>query len=116
MNLATIKDLQERFFLPIGLSDHSMGSLSATTAVALGASIIEKHFCISREIENPDATFSMTPAEFKQMAADIRNVEAALGKPTYGVTKQEESSMIFRRSVFVVKDIAAGEKFTGDNR
>lgn len=115
MNLATIKDLQERFSLPIGLSDHSMGSLSATTAVALGASIIEKHFCISREIENPDATFSMTPAEFKQMAVDIRNVEAALGKPTYGVTKQEESSMIFRRSVFVVKDIAAGEKFTEDN-
>ena len=115
MNLATIKDLQERFSLPIGLSDHSMGSLSAATAVALGASIIEKHFCISREIENPDASFSMTPGEFKQMITDIRNVEAALGKPTYGVTKQEESSMIFRRSVFVVKDIAAGEKITEDN-
>ena len=115
MNLATIKDLRERFSLPIGLSDHSMGSLSATTAVALGASIIEKHFCISREIENPDATFSMTPVEFKQMIADIRNVEAVLGKPTYGVSKQEESSMIFRRSVFVVKDIAAGEKFTEEN-
>lgn len=115
MNLVTIKDLQERFPLPVGLSDHSMGSLSATTAVALGASIIEKHFCISREIENPDASFSMTPGEFKQMITDIRDVEAALGKPTYGVSKQEESSMIFRRSVFVVKDIAAGEKFTEDN-
>ena len=115
MNLATIKDLQERFPFPIGLSDHSMGSLSATTAVALGASIIEKHFCISREIDNPDASFSMTPGEFKQMVTDIRNVEAALGQPAYGVSGQEESSMIFRRSVFVVKDMAAGEKFAEDN-
>lgn len=115
MNLRTIEDMRERFKLPVGLSDHSMGSLSAATAVALGASVIEKHFCISREIENPDSSFSMTPAEFKQMVSDIRKVEAALGKATYGVSKQEESSMVFRRSVFAVKDIAAGEKLTEDN-
>lgn len=115
MNLSSIGDMIRRFRIPVGLSDHSMGSLSAATAVALGASIIEKHFCISREIENPDASFSMTPDEFKAMVTDIRNVEAAMGVPAYGVSAQEESSLVFRRSVFAVKDIAAGEKFTEEN-
>ncbi len=115
MHLKTISDLIERFQIPIGLSDHSMGSMSAATAVALGASVIEKHFCLGREIENPDASFSMTPQEFKEMVSDIRKVEAALGVPTYGVSKQEESSMVFRRSIFAVKDIAAGEPLTEEN-
>lgn len=115
MHLKTISDMISRFQLPVGLSDHSMGSLSATTAIALGASVIEKHFCISREIENPDASFSMTPAEFKDMVTDIRKVEAAMGVPTYGVSKQEESSLVFRRSIFVVKDMKAGEAFTEEN-
>lgn len=115
MYLRTITDMQKRFDLPIGLSDHSMGSMSAVTAVALGASVIEKHFCLSREIENPDASFSMTPEEYKQMVQDIRNVEAALGTPTYGVEKQEESSRVFRRSIFAVKDIPAGAELTEEN-
>ena len=115
MNLQTICDMMKRFEIPVGLSDHSLGSLSATTAVAMGASIIEKHFCISREIENPDASFSMPPEEFKAMVSDIRNVEAAKGVPVYGVSKQEESSMVFRRSVFVVEDMKAGETFTEQN-
>lgn len=115
MHLKTISDLIERFQLPIGLSDHSMGSMSAVTAVALGACVIEKHFCLSREIENPDASFSMNPKEFKEMVEDIRRVEAALGKPVYGVSKQEESSMVFRRSLFAVEDIAAGEVLTEKN-
>lgn len=115
MHLSTIADLMKRFPMPVGLSDHSLGSLSATTAVAMGASVIEKHFCISREIENPDASFSMTPEEFKQMVEDIRKVEQALGKPSYGPSKQEESSVVFRRSIFVVKDIKAGEPFTEEN-
>ena len=89
--------------------------MSAVTAVALGASVIEKHFCLSREIENPDASFSMTPEEYKQMMQDIRNVEAALGTPTYGVEKQEESSRVFRRSIFAVKDIPAGAELTEEN-
>ena len=113
--MRTITDMQKRFDLPIGLSDHSMGSMSAVTAVALGASVIEKHFCLSREIENPDASFSMTPEEYKQMVQDIRNVEAALGTPTYGVEKQEESSRVFRRSIFAVKDIPAGAELTEEN-
>lgn len=115
MHLQTITDMAGRFGLPVGLSDHSMGHLSAVTAVALGAAIIEKHFCISREIENPDASFSMTPEEFKAMVQEVRACEAAMGEPFYGVSKQEESSVVFRRSVFCVKDIQKGEQLTEDN-
>lgn len=115
MNLRTIQDMRDRFQIPIGLSDHSMGSLSAVASVALGAAVIEKHFCLSREIENPDASFSMTPAEYKAMARDVRAAEAALGEVFYGVSSQEESSMVFRRSVFAVKDIQAGEELTEEN-
>lgn len=115
MNLTVIKDMKERFNIPVGLSDHSMGSLGAVIAVALGASLIEKHFCISREIENPDASFSMEPDEFKGMVRDIRNAERAKGKVVYGPSKQEEESIIFRRSIFAVKDIKNGEKLTKEN-
>ena len=66
MNLVTIKHLEKTFGVPAGLSDHSLGSVGAIAAVAMGAKIIEKHFCISREIENPDASFSMEPSEFKK--------------------------------------------------
>lgn len=115
MNLRTIEDMRRRFRIPIGLSDHSMGSLSAVTAVALGAKIIEKHFCLSREIENPDASFSMTPEEYRAMVQDIRRAEEALGRPFYGVSPHEESSRVFRRSVFAVKDIEKGEPLTEEN-
>ena len=115
MHLSTIQDMKKRFGLPVGLSDHSLGSMSAVAAVALGAKIVEKHFCISREIENPDASFSMTPQEYKAMVRDIRTVEEAIGEPAYGVSPQEESSMVFRRSIFAVQDIAAGERLTPDN-
>ena len=96
MNLKTIVDMKERFGVPVGLSDHSMGHLGAATAVAMGANIIEKHFCISREIENPDASFSMNPQEFKEMVDTIRQVEMAKGQVYYGVSSQEESSLVFR--------------------
>ncbi len=115
MNLRTIVDMRKKFDLPVGLSDHSMGHMSATTAISLGASIIEKHFCLSREIENPDASFSMTPEEFKEMVLAVRQVEAALGNVFYGVAKQEESSMVFRRSVFVVEDVKEGEYLSEKN-
>lgn len=115
MNLATMKNMGETFDVPVGLSDHSLGSVGAVTAVALGAKIIEKHFCLSREIENPDASFSMEPEEFAQMVRDIRQAETAVGKVSYGPTKQEESSIVFRKSIFVVKDIKAGEKITNEN-
>lgn len=115
MNLGTIGDLKARFDAPVGLSDHSMGAFSAATAVALGANIIEKHFCISRAIKNPDSGFSMEPDEFRDMVNQVREVERAIGTVTYGVSAQEESNACFRRSLFVVKDIAAGEAFTQEN-
>lgn len=115
MNLVTIRDMIDKFQVPVGLSDHSMGHFSAVTAVALGACIIEKHFCMSRKIENPDASFSMTPAEFKEMVERVRETEAALGKVKYGISKQEEASVVFRRSIFAVKDIKKGEAFTEEN-
>lgn len=115
MNLKTMVNLRETFEVPIGLSDHSMGSLGAVTAVAMGAQIIEKHFCLSREIENPDASFSMEPKEFASMVNDIRTVEKAIGKVCYGVSKQEQNNLAFRRSIFVAKDIKKGERFTEEN-
>lgn len=115
MNLNTIPDMKERFGIPVGLSDHSMGSFSAATAVAMGANIIEKHFCISRAIKNPDSTFSMEPQEFREMVDQVREVEKAFGSVFYGVSAQEESNACFRRSLFVVQDVAAGERLTPEN-
>lgn len=115
MNLRTMTDMQSRFGIPVGLSDHSMGSLGAVAAAAMGASVIEKHFCISREIKNPDSSFSMEPNEFKKMVDDIRTVEKAMGIVNYGPTEEEKGNVAFRRSVFAVKDIAEGDVFTEDN-
>ncbi len=115
MNLATIQDMQKRFGLVTGLSDHSLGSIAATTAVALGAKVIEKHFCISRDIENPDASFSMEKKEFASMVKDIRETEKAIGDVSYKVSRQEENNKVFRKSIFVVKEIMAGEEFTEQN-
>ena len=112
MNLRTMQDLKERFGVPVGLSDHSMGAFSAATAVAMGANLIEKHFCISRAVKNPDSSFSMEPQEFREMVEQVREVEKAMGTVQYGVSRQEESNACFRRSLFVVEDIAAGEVLT----
>lgn len=115
MNLMTMKNMGETFDVPVGLSDHSMGSVGAVTAVALGAKVIEKHFCLDRAIENPDASFSMNPKEFKQMVTDIRQAEKAIGTIKYGVSEQEKTSIVFRKSIFSVKDIKKGEKITTEN-
>ncbi|MBQ7944664.1 MAG: pseudaminic acid synthase [Lachnospiraceae bacterium] len=115
MNLKTMQNMADTFGVPVGLSDHSLGSVGAVTAVAMGASIIEKHFCLDRAIENPDSSFSMNPAEFKQMVDDIRQAEKAIGRVSYGATEQEESSMVFRRSIFCVEDIKQGEVLTEKN-
>lgn len=115
MNLRTMQNMGQTFQVPVGLSDHSMGSVGAVTAVALGAKIIEKHFCLDRSIENPDASFSMNPAEFKEMVENIRQAEKAIGTVKYGVSKQEESNIVFRRSIFCTKDIKKGEKLTEEN-
>lgn len=115
MNLRTIADLKERFNLVAGLSDHSMGHVAAVTAVALGANIIEKHFCISRDIENPDASFSMEPAEFKNMVQDIRSAEKAMGKVSYELSEAEKNSRNTRKSIFISRDMKKGEKLTPEN-
>lgn len=115
MNLATMKNMSEVFGVPVGLSDHSMGSVGAITAVALGARIIEKHFCLSRDIVNPDSSFSMEPEEFKSMVSDIRQAEIAIGKVNYGPTKQELGNTVFRKSIFVTQDIKAGNRISEDN-
>ena len=115
MHLKTIADMKQTFDIPVGLSDHSMGHLGAVTAVALGANIIEKHFCISRAIENPDSSFSMEPDEFSEMVEQIRQTEKAMGQVFYGVSKQESNSITFRRSIFVTKDLKKGDMLTNDN-
>ena len=115
MNLSVIPDMKKRFGLPVGLSDHSMGSLAPVAAVALGAKVIEKHVCLSRKIENPDAGFSMEMEEFAKMTEDVRNAEKLLGQASYELTKQERSGLAMRRSLAAVKPIAAGELFTPEN-
>lgn len=115
MNLNTMVDMGKRLSLPVGLSDHSMGSVGVTAAVAMGARVIEKHFCLSRAIENPDSTFSMEPAEFKKMVEDIRAAELAMGSVKYGPSQRELANLKFRQSIFCSKDIKAGEVFTKEN-
>jgi len=115
MNLRTIQNMAEVFDVPVGLSDHSEGSVGAVTAVVLGANIIEKHFCVSREIETPDSFFSMDKNEFAAMVKDIRTAEKAIGHIAYGPMQQEKINLGARKSIFCSKDIKAGEIITPDN-
>jgi len=115
MNLRTIPHIAEAFSCPVGLSDHTLGIAVPVATVALGACIIEKHFTLSRSIPGPDSAFSLEPQEFKEMVEAIRTAEKALGKVSYEVMEHEASSHVFRRSLFVVKDVKAGDTFTEDN-
>jgi pseudaminic acid synthase len=115
MNLRTIPHLAEAFGVPVGLSDHTLGIAVPVAAVALGACIVEKHFTLSRDIPGPDSAFSLEPHELKAMVEAIRTVEKALGEVHYGVSEREAQSRIFRRSLFVVRDMRAGEVFTDEN-
>jgi pseudaminic acid synthase len=114
-NLNTIPHLAETFGVPAGLSDHTLGSAVSIAAVTLGACIVEKHFTLSRNEKGPDSSFSMEPNEFRQMVKDIRTVEKALGKISYELTPKQKENSIYRRSLFVVQDVKAGEKFTEKN-
>ena len=115
MNLRTIPHLSEAFGVPTGLSDHTLGIAVPVAAVALGACIVEKHFTLSRDIPGPDSSFSIEPNEFKNMVEAIRLAEKALGKISYYVTECEATSHVFRRSLFVVKDMEPGEVFSHEN-
>ncbi|MGQ9571250.1 MAG: pseudaminic acid synthase [Thermodesulfovibrionales bacterium] len=115
MNLRTILHLAETFQVVVGLSDHTLDTGIPIAAVALGASIIEKHFTLSRRSGGPDASFSLEPDEFKEMVEAIRVVEKALGGVYYGSTYQEERNKVFRKSIFIVKDIKEGEVLTEEH-
>lgn len=115
MHLRTIPHLAEAFAVPVGLSDHTLGTAVPVAAVSLGACIVEKHLTLSRSIPGPDSAFSLEPAEFATMVEAIRTAELALGQVQYGVSAQEASSRVFRRSLFAVRDIKAGEVLTAEN-
>lgn len=115
MNLRTIPHLADTFDVPVGLSDHTLGHDVATAAVALGACIVEKHFTLRRSDGGPDSAFSMEPEEFAALVHGIRQVELALGHVSYERTPEELKSVCFRRSLFVVDDVRAGERFTAQN-
>lgn len=115
MNLRTISHLAEAFGTPAGLSDHTLEIAVPVAAVAVGACIIEKHFTLSRNLPGPDSAFSLEPHEFKTMVEAVRVAEKALGQVSYQVTTREAASRAFRRSLFVVQGIKAGEVFTEAN-
>lgn len=115
MNLRTIPELARRFDVPVGLSDHTMGIAVPVAAVSLGACIIEKHLTLSRAAGGPDSAFSLEPEEFRAMVEGIRTAEKALGSVHFGVSERESRSRVFRRSLFVVRDLKKGELFTSEN-
>jgi pseudaminic acid synthase len=115
VNLLTIPEMRERFGVEVGLSDHTMGASSAIAAVALGAKMIEKHFIIDRKQGGPDSSFSIEPTEFKQMVQSIREVEKALGTVTYKLSEKVKQNKIFARSLFVVKNVKAGDIISEEN-
>jgi len=115
MNLRTIPDIAEKFGVIAGLSDHTLANDTVVAAVALGAKIIEKHITLSRDDAGPDAGFSMEPAEFAKMVESVRMTEKALGKVSYQITDKEKASRVFRRSLFAVKNIKAGEYISLEN-
>lgn len=115
MNLRTIPHLAEAFGVPVGLSDHTLGIAVPVAAVSLGACIVEKHFTLARSVPGPDSAFSLEPHEFAHMVQAIREAERALGQVVYQVAPREAASRVFRRSLFVVQDVRAGEPFTSEN-
>ncbi|EDS76683.1 sialic acid synthase [Clostridium botulinum C str. Eklund] len=115
INLNTIPNIRETFNVVSGLSDHTMGHTVALGGVALGAKIVEKHLTLRRADGGADGKFSMEPEEFKEMVDRIRDLEKALGTVTYDLTEKQKKSREHSRSLFIVKDIKQGEKFTEEN-
>ena len=115
VNLLMIPELSKRFSVPVGLSDHTIGTIVSVAAVALGACVIEKHLTLARNDGGPDAAFSLEPGEFLQLTTDCRMVWEALGRGDYQRSLSEVGNSRFRRSLYVVEDIAAGDEFTCKN-
>ncbi len=114
-NLRTIPHLAELFKCEVGLSDHTMGVGASVAAVALGATVIEKHFCLSRAEGGVDSAFSLEPHEFKLLVQETERAYLALGEIQYGIQDVERKSLLYKRSIYVSKDINKGERFTSEN-
>lgn len=114
-NLKTIPNMKETFDVEVGLSDHTLGITVPVVSIALGAKVIEKHFILDKSIGGSDASFSLEPEEFKHMVSAIREAEKALGKVDYSMTESKKNNRLISRSLFIVKDIKAGETFTEEN-
>jgi pseudaminic acid synthase len=114
-DLRTIPNIAETFGVKVGLSDHTMTNVVPIAAVALGARVIEKHFIVDRAIGGPDASFSLTPSEFKEMVESVRIAESALGTVSYRLPPQSAANRKFGRSLFISEDVKAGETLTPKN-
>jgi N-acetylneuraminate synthase len=114
-NVRTVADMGARFGCPVGLSDHTPGTAASVAAVALGASVIEKHFTLARADGGPDAAFSLEPAEFRALALDCKAAWRALGRAHYEVVGAERGNLAFRRSLYVTADVPAGGRLSRDN-
>jgi pseudaminic acid synthase len=110
-----VKDLANRFNVISGLSDHTLGATVPVVATVFGAKIIEKHFILDRSIGGADASFSMNESEFTQMVKAVREAESAIGIVDYSLTEKQKKGKDFCRSLYVVKDVKAGEKITREN-
>ncbi|MBA4449659.1 N-acetylneuraminate synthase family protein, partial [Cylindrospermopsis raciborskii CS-506_D] len=114
-NIATIPHLRDLFNVEAGISDHTLGIGVSVASVAIGASVIEKHFTLSRSDGGVDASFSMEPEEMAQLVVESKRAWQALGQVRYGSTEEEKKSLIFRRSLYVAEDMKAGEILTKEN-
>lgn len=114
-NLRTIPHMKQLFHCRVGLSDHTLGIGAAVSSIALGATVIEKHFTLSRADGGVDAAFSLEPAELAQLVRECRTAYEALGEISYAVREQEKQSLRFRRSLYIVEDMEAGDEFTEKN-
>ncbi len=113
-NLATIPEMAQRWGVPVGLSDHTLDNTTAIASVALGASVIEKHFTLDRSGGGPDDSFSLEPKEFAELCNSARTAWTAVGRVDYGRKSSEIGNVTFRRSLYFVKDLAVGETVTTD--
>ena len=114
-NVRTVADLAERFDVVSGLSDHTFGSAVAVASIALGGCVVEKHFTLRRADGGPDSAFSLEPDEFKALVEDCKRAWRSLGAATYDLQGCEQASVTYRRSLYIVRDVAAGEKLTREN-
>jgi len=114
-NISTIPHMRDLFGCEVGLSDHTMGVGVAVASIALGATVIEKHFTLSREDGGVDSTFSMEPNEMAQLAVEVERAWNAIGRVTYGATEAEKKSRVFKRSLYIVTDMNAGDVITSKN-